>query len=242
MKKIFTSTNFFRYTFWTLFLLAIMLLSAFITMKIIIRGEVITVPNLTGETVEKAKVILLEKGLYLKQKSTQFSDKFSQGKIISQNPAPGSKLKRNKIVKVTVSAGSERIIVPDLVGKTLRAAEIILKERNLTKGLVAQAHSSRYSTGHIMAQNPEKATEKERTFPINLLVSQGGWEKKYIMPDLIGKELNWAITKLKERGFKVGTVRYTHYPGLDPETIIKQLPPSGYRVQKKILISFEVSR
>ncbi len=231
-----------KYTFWSLSLLALMLFSTLITMKIILKGDVVNVPDLKGKSLEEARQMLAQKGLYLIQKSTQFSMNVPKGKIMDQLPEPGSKIKRNNEVKIIVSAGKKSVIVPDLIGKNLPAAEIILKDNNLRKGLVVQVHSSRYSAGRIIAQTPEKEIEIESGSPVSLLVSQGSEEVKFIMPDLIGKKMEPAIAALQRFGFKVGMIRYTHYPGLESGIIIKQLPPNGYRVHRSNLISLEVSK
>ena len=62
------------------------------------------------------------------------------------------------------------------------------------------------------------------------------------MPDLIGKKSAPVISKLKRMDFRVGVVRYSYYPGLEPGIIIKLLPPHGYRIQKNNLITLEVSK
>ena len=227
---------------WFLSLLALMLFSTLITMKVILKGDVVRVPDLKGKSVEEAREELAHIGLYLVQKSTEFSMSIPAGKIMEQEPEPGSKIKRNKEVKVIVSAGKKKVKVPNLIGKDLLLAENILKKFNLKKGIIVQTHSPKYSAGRIMAQSPESGLEVESGTPISLLVSQGQEEEKFIMPDLIGKKLESTIPLLQKLGFRIGIIRYTHYPGLKPGIIIKQLPLSGYRVYKSNLISLEVSK
>jgi|Deesub1362B_J571_1020462.scaffolds.fasta_scaffold00506_6 serine/threonine-protein kinase len=231
-----------KFVIWSLFLFALMLFSTLISMKIILKGDIVRVPDLKGKSIEEAREELAQIGLYLVQKSIQFSMNIPAGKIMDQEPEPGSKIKRNKEVKVIISAGKEKVKMPDLIGKDLEIAESILKELNLKRGLVVQTHSSRYSAGRIIAQTPEKGLEVESGTPVSLLVSQGQEEEKFIMPDLIGKKLDLTILMLNKLGFKIGIIRYTHYPGLEPGIIIKQLPLSGYRVYKSNLISLEVSK
>ena len=93
-----------------------------------------------------------------------------------------------------------------------------------------------------MSHNPSPEAEAARDTRINLLVSQGGLEKKYLMPDLIGKHSSFLIARLKDLDFRVGDVRYAFYPGIDAGIIIKQFPPQGYPVQKRNLITLEVSK
>jgi beta-lactam-binding protein with PASTA domain len=62
------------------------------------------------------------------------------------------------------------------------------------------------------------------------------------MPDLIGKNAAKVMDQLKALDFKIGDFRHTYYPGLGKGIIIKQFPPDGYRIQKRNLITLEVSR
>jgi serine/threonine-protein kinase len=211
-------------------------------MKIILKEDVVRVPDLKGKSVDEAREELANIGLYLVQKATKFSMNVPFGKIMEQEPEPGSKIKRNKEVKVIVSAGRERVKVPNLIGKDLMEIKEILKKSNLRRGLIVQTHSPKFSAGRIIAQSPEPGLEVESGSRISLLVSQGYEEEKYIMPDLIGKKLETTIPLLQKLGFKIGIIRYTYYPGLEPGIIIKQLPLSGYRVYKSNLISLEVSK
>lgn len=70
-------------------------------------AEYIDVPTLTGKTFDEARQLLTELGLYItKADEDVFSDE-DVGKIISQSPLKGAKLKTGDIVTVTVSKGPE---------------------------------------------------------------------------------------------------------------------------------------
>jgi len=230
------------YLLYILSLLVLFFLSANISFQIVVKGEMVSLPNLIGKTLSEAKEELSNKKLSLVQKGTQFSSQWPPGQIIFQEPSPGSKIKQNKKVKVILSAGSERVIVPQLIGKNLQTVNSILKEAGLKKGKISQAHTAKYAAGKIMAQQPFPSEEAARNSSVSFLVSQGQREKKYLMPDLIGKRAEFVIAKLKEMYFKVENIRYVYYPGLESGIIIKQFPPQGFRIQKRNLITLEVSK
>ena len=230
------------YLLYILSLLVLFFLSANISFQIVAKGEMVSLPNLVGKTMSEAREELAKKRLSIVQKGTQFSSKWPQGQIIFQEPPPGSKIKVNKKVKVILSAGSERVTVPKLIGKNLQTVNSILKEVGLYKGKISQVHTSKYAAGKIMAQQPSPSEVVARNSPVNLLVSQGQREKKYLMPDLIGKQAEAVIAKLKAMNFKIEDIRYVYYPGLESGIIIKQFPPQGFRIQKRNLITLEVSK
>jgi beta-lactam-binding protein with PASTA domain len=224
-------------------LLIVFLLSAVLSSRVIQKGEIVSVPDISGKTPDEAGQDLARKRLSLQEKGIEFNDRYERGQIISQEPPAGSKIRINHPVRVTVSGGSELIEVPALVGRSLEAASKLLGENGLQRGLISQIHTSRYAAGRIMAQEPAPGVQKiKRTTPINFLVSQGESEPRYLMPDLIGRKAGPSLPRLRELGFRIADVRYAYYPGLDAGFIIKQSPPPGFGISKRSLIALEVSR
>ncbi len=224
-------------------LLIIFFSSAILASRLVQKGEMVTVPDLIGKNSAEAKAELAKKKLAAQEKAVEFSDRYEKGRVIAQDPSAGSKVRMNRAVKLTLSAGSEMVEVPGLVGQSLESASRILGEIGLPRGQISQIHTPRYAAGRIIAQEPSPSgTRISRSRPINFLVSQGEIELKYIMPDLIERSAASTITKLTHLGFKVGDVRYSYYPGRDPGIIIGQFPPGGYAIAKRNLITLEVSR
>jgi len=218
-------------------------LSAILATRFIQRGDFISVPDLAGQTVSEARAELAGKRLALQERGIEFSDRFEGGRIMLQDPPAGSRIRVNRTIKVMVSGGSEMIEVPQFTGRSLEAAVKILAEIGLQKGLVSQIHTPRYAAGRIIAQEPAPGPPRvRRNSAVDLLVSQGELEAKYVMPDLIERQAAVTIASLNGLGFRVADIRYSYYPGHDPGIIINQFPRAGYSVSKRSLISLEVSR
>jgi beta-lactam-binding protein with PASTA domain len=231
------------YSQFLLGLLIVFLSSAVLSSRIIQKGDIVSVPDISGKTVAAARAELGRKKLSLQEKGVEFNDRFERGEIISQEPPAGSKIRVDRFVRVVLSGGSEMVEVPALVGRSMEAATKILGENGLQRGLIAQIHTPRYAAGRIIAQEPAPGKAKiKRATPIQFLVSQGEAEPKYMMPDLIGRKFRPTIARLQDLGFKVADIRYSYYPGLDSGVIIKQFPPHGYGIARRSLISLEVSR
>ena len=217
-------------------------LSAVIFSQIILKGESVSVPDLTGKGLAEAKGLLEKKDLSLSQRGCEFNDQWPKGRIVRQVPAAGSKIRVTKVIQVFISSGSEKVAVPALEGRSLEAALPLLKDSGLFKGKLTQIHTPRFPAGKILAQRPQAKEAAERNSAIGLLVSQGDREERYVMPDLIGKNAATVIDQLKAMDFMIGDSRSTYYPGLGKGIIIKQSPPNGYKIQKRNLITLEVSR
>ncbi len=235
-KKIFNSILF------TLLFLNIFFLSSILSYQVMLKGERIKLPNLVGKSLEEAKNELAKKKLSVAQKGVQFNSRWEEGKIIYQDPSPGSRIKISKVVKIILSAGSEKVKVPQLVGKNLQSIGVALRDAGLRRGKTSQVHTSKYAAGKIIAQHPLASEEVGRSSYISLLLSQGENEKKFLMPDLLGKRADFVRAKLKEMEFNVGDVRYAYYPRLESGIVIKQFPRHGYLIQKRNLITLEVSK
>src|SRR5262245_10609398 len=115
--------------------------SALTAMRFAIRGREVDVPQLTGKTKEEAEELLKNRGLKLKISTSRFSSKVAEGRVLEQNPASGTRLKVDRTVKVLVSLGAQRFAVPNLVGTSLRAAQLTVAQRNLVLANTLYTHT-----------------------------------------------------------------------------------------------------
>lgn len=230
------------YALYALIYLILFFLAANLSSQIILRGELITLPDLKGKNLEEARLELAVKRTAIAILARQFDTRIEKGRIISQDPGPGSRVKANRTVNIVVSEGSERAAVPRLEGRSLEFAGQILKSSGLRRGRVSQIHTSEYSAGRIIAQQPPAEDIVGRNAAVDFLVSQGAWEAMYIMPDLIEKNAASVIRRLKELEFQVAEIHYSYYPGWEPGIVIKQIPVAGARILKRNQITLEVSK
>ncbi|MFW6131700.1 MAG: PASTA domain-containing protein [Candidatus Aminicenantaceae bacterium] len=232
----------FKIIFYVLIILNTFFIGAIIAFYIVQKGETISVPDLTGRSLEEARYELILRKLSIIKSGVQYNNKWKQDKIISQEPPPGSIVKANSIVKVILSAGSESIRIPNLIGKNLQNINKILADNDLRRKTIAQIHTKKYAAGKVITQLPEPYKEVPENAAISLLISQGEYEPRYVMPDLIGRRANPVMEELEKMGFKIGDLRYSYYEGLEKNIIIRQSPHQGYCVQKRNLITLEVSK
>lgn len=219
--------------------IVIMGISATITVIVLVKGEEVEVPDITGKPVDEAIDLLSHRGLFMK-KMTQFHPTVPEGKVISQDPRPKSRIKKNKKVKVYVSLGTQRTLTPSLIGKTLRAVAIEISEKGLNIGIISQAALGQ-EPGVIIAQEPPPDSEVNRGTPVNLLVSTGSREEELLMPDLIGKRAEKVIPWLEIKGFRISSIKNLPYAGVERGIILKQMPLPGWKLRKSQFISLEVS-
>jgi beta-lactam-binding protein with PASTA domain len=226
----------------SLLFLNLFFLSAIIFSQVLLKSEVVTLPDLVGKTVPQARAELTKKDLSLALKGTESSDRIEKGLIARQDPAAGSRIRVNTVIQVLTSSGSGVVTVPELAGKTLDETLTLLQAAGLTRGELTQVHTPRLPAGRILDQKPGPGTVVERGSSVGLLLSQGDLDDPYVMPDLIGLRAEGVIRRLNAWGFKIADLRYVYYPGAPGGLIVKQDPPNGFRIQKRGRISLEVSR
>lgn len=227
---------------YSLIFLILFFTSSILSYRTVLKGEMVTIPNLIGKTLEEAKNELIRKRLSIVQMGIQFDTRYGRGRVIFHEPSAGSKIKIDSAVKVILSAGKEKVFVPKIEGENFQNLSPLLQEAGIIRGTISHVHSPKDAAGKILAQYPPAQEEVGRGSAVSLLISEGEWEERYLMPDLIGRKAEDVIPWLEELNFKVEDVRDTYYPGLSSGIIIKQHPNQGYVIQKNFPITLEVSK
>jgi eukaryotic-like serine/threonine-protein kinase len=211
-----------------------------IGMRMALKTREVVVPTLTGKTVNEATALLVDAGLNLKvEEGRRIDPKIPAGQIVVQEPATGTRTRRERSVKVWVSAGPRSLIVPELGGESERTAQLRLQQEGLTLGPIAEIRSADFAAGTIVAQFP---APKSSGAQVALLVNRGERGARYVMPDLIGVNGERAAGVLRERGFRVAVVGDHPYPGVPAGVILRQNPSAGFQIAPGEPISLEVSR
>ncbi len=231
-----------RWCFLALVLASAGFVSCLTAMRFAIRGSEVTVPDLLGQTVREASRMTSLSELQIKLESHRFDDRTESDRIIAQTPSPGSKLKRNRNVRVVVSLGAKKIAVPDLRGESLRTTQIALLSRGLTLGVTSTVHSEDVEKDRIITQDPLPLTRLARSPRVSVLVSAGPSGRTYVMPNVVGNTLEEVSSSIGDSGLKLGALNYHFIPGLPKGTILKQNPPPGFKLVEGSSIDLEVCR
>jgi eukaryotic-like serine/threonine-protein kinase len=210
------------------------------SMRIALRSRDVIVPSLGGKTVNDASAALISSGLNLKVEDARRPDPtVPAGQILSQDPAAGTRTRRERSVKVWVSSGPHVKQIPLLVGESERSAQLRAQQDGLTLLPEAEIRSADYPVGAVIAQNPPQKTTADQ---VALLVNRGERSTTYVMPDLIGVNGDRAADVLRASGFRVSVVGDHPYPGVPAGIVLRQSPQGGFQVSPGDAISLEVSR
>lgn len=89
-----------------------------------------TVPGVIGRSVGEAQAAIAQAGLTSRVVENRFSTE-PVGRVLEQKPGAGVEMSRGEVVDLVVSAGTEEMIMPDVVGDGLTLARGILEARGL---------------------------------------------------------------------------------------------------------------
>jgi serine/threonine-protein kinase len=221
-------------------LLATYLIFAAIAVRVAVRARDVVVPDVVGASVTDATVALAGQDLQVRVDTAQRpSTEVPAGHVLGQEPVPGTSSRRQRSVRVWLSAGPKVAYMPSLTGEGERAAAIRLSQEGLDAPEIAEIRSEEFSADQVVAQDPPPGRPAAS---VQLLVSRGAGDATYVMPDLIGLGGDAAAAVLRQQGFRVSFVAQQNASGLPAGLIVRQTPAGGYQVQPGAAISLEVAR
>ena len=221
-------------------LIATYVLAAAAGMRLATRAREVTVPDFTNKTASEATVEASTLGFGLKVDDSRRPDAaIAAGRVLTQDPTPGSVARTQRTVRVWLSAGQRVAAVPALTGESQRTAELRLAQSGLAVAAISEIDSPAYGADVVVAQDPPASTGATR---IALLVNRGQQAVNYVMPDLIGVNGERAADLLRARDFRVALASVAPYPGAGAGTVVRQSPQAGFQLAPGEPISLEVSR
>lgn len=221
-------------------LLLTYVLFAAAAMRVALKTREVEVPALAGRTINDARTVVADAGLNLRvEEGARVDPKVPAGQVIAQEPAAGLRTRKERTVKVWVSAGPRATVIPSLIGESERTAQLRIEQAGLGLTAASEIRSADYASGAVVAQTPPAKTSAAG---VALLINRGERGLTYVMPDLIGVNGDRAADLLRARGFRVAVVGEHPYPGVPGGIVLRQNPQAGFQISPGETISLEISR
>ena len=203
-------------------------------------SEMVKVPDVTGKTYEEAQKELNKYDLGI-HKSTAPSDSVAKGKIISQDPADGKKVKKHTTVNVVISSGEEAKMttIPNVVGMSEADAEKALQDKNLVVKKGDPVYSDDVEQGEVVSVSPSEGAEVKEGTTVTLVISKGN--QPATVPKLTGKSQSDAEAALSQAGLS-GNATEDYSDTVEEGVIISQDTDAGKEVSKGTTIGYVVSK
>jgi len=194
-------------------LFAVLLVITQVSLKVITRhNQVIIVPDFTDLSVADAKILAKRHHIRTEVTDSVYVKRMEKGHVFSQNPAPGSKVKKDRNIKLTINAHSTKMVkMPNLVGYSLRQAKAEILGSGLTMGRLMYRED--LATNNVLDQfiagrYVAPGTDVEAESPVDLLLGLSPDESDTFIPYLVGFTLPVAKENLFENSLNLGNVSY----------------------------------
>ena len=256
----------FKFALLALVLVIVAMVSALTAMRFAIHGQEVAVPPLVGLAPAEAERAAAGLGLQLSIERQYYSPQIPEGRIMSQLPLPGTKVRRGWQVRVAQSLGPTRVAIPDVTGQSEHAAELNIRRRGLDITSMAQVAAPGIPADQVLAQSPSANATQVAAPNISLLVTAAANPQAFVMPSFIGQSLGSVSRILQDTGFRLGNVSVAA-PAAEPagdaaanpgaasaasapvappvqaspfSIIVSQIPAAGQKVIAGATVNFEV--
>ena len=203
--------------------LVVLTLFALLILPMITEVPEVTVPDVSGLTVDEATEKLTNNGLEVSASTRdEASDEVDEGKVIETDPKMGRTVKEGTEVTLIVSTGPDVVKIEDYTGDNYIEVKTKLEMQGLeveVENRETEQNVSEEDSQLIIGQSVEAGEELKKGETIVLYIPI---IKEYF-PDIVGEE--WTVSQTErwaeENGVKL-TIKYQATSNYTPGTIIKQ--------------------
>jgi eukaryotic-like serine/threonine-protein kinase len=224
-----------------LFILSsIAFLSALTAMRFAIQGREVAMPDVVGKGAVPAQQILHGRGVGMKVEDRIFSN-LPADTVVRQSPPPNMRVKTGQSAHVVLSLGPQKVTIPQLQDRSLRAAQVELLRGGMQLGEVSSAYLPGDVTDTVTEQDPAPGHTEVTGPHVNLLVSLGPRPAAYVMPELTGLPITEAQAELGSAGLRLSKLTPQPAPDSAAGTVVSQTPARGQRVDSSSTIELQVA-
>jgi serine/threonine-protein kinase len=202
-------------------------------------GSRIVVPSVVGASVEEANAALTPLGLRSEVIEKRFDEDIAAGKILESDPSGGDKIDAGGSVKLIVSKGQERYVIPVLTGLTPEAAIKSLTTQPLKSAGIVEEFNSTIPKGLVISTNPSNGQKVKRDTPVTILVSKG--VEEIALTTYVGQSGDQAQNELTDAGFNVES-SFAYSETIAAGAVISQAPSGIVSAPKGSTITLVVSK
>jgi serine/threonine-protein kinase len=192
----------------------------------------VTVPDLTGLTVDQAAQRLAGAGLALGQQSQRSDKTVPAGELLSWT-GEGGQLPKGSRVDVVVSTGKPTVPVPNVQGKTFADAQAALAAVGLT-AVEDDEFNDAVPKGQVAQTNPPAGAAATVGSQVTVTVSKG--PDLVTVPDVRGRTVDAATQILEQAGFRVSEV-----VGSPDHTVFVTNPMGGTQAKRGSAVALYTS-
>jgi serine/threonine-protein kinase len=202
-------------------------------------GSRVVVPSTIGATQSEVTAALSPLGLTSVVSEQQFSEDIAQGLVIQSLPQGGGRVDQGGVVKLIISKGPERYLLPSISGLTPDAAVKVLSKFPISLQPNSEEFTAKVPKGYVIDSNPPAGEKVKRDALVVIRVSKG--IEQIALTSYIGKSSDQALNELQSAGFNVVSTYGFSETQLAGE-VISQKPAGGGTADKGAKITLVISK
>lgn len=202
---------YFRNIFWIIICIFSLIIGASILLNLITNhGKSIEVPDFTNMTVSEAKYNAGIKHIKVDVIDSVYVKRMRKGAVFSQNPKPGAAVKKGRKIRLVVNSMTpKKVMMPNLVGYSMRQAHAELISRSLNLGRLIYIDDM--ATNNVIRQvykNREiKPGEQINSgSEIDLVVGLNSSENQTTVPNVTGMKYLRAVNVVHDYSLNVSNL------------------------------------
>ena len=197
--------------------------------------------NVRNKNLEYAQNVLMSEGYKSLISDTLFSALYEPGTVVDQYPVPNTRVKEGRTVRLKISRPEKMVSIPDLIGRSLRSAELALDQVGLEVDTVYKEYNSDVPSGNVTWQYPKGGDMLNKGMGLHLTISLGVPPNFFQVPNLFGLSKKKAILDIEKAGFQLGKIFYRQNEDLIPYTVLDQSIAAETVFEKPTTIDLTVS-
>lgn len=191
-----------------------------------------------GDLTQTRALLTLERSRLRGRVDFAYSSSVPRGLVMGQRPRGGTDLRRDSVVRLVVSRGPSRVVVPALAGVPESQAKRDLERLGL-EVKVDRRPDEVVPKGQVVRQDPPAETVLSGGDTVHVVVSQGPLIRS--VPDLAGVAVEGAMFTLGRAGLALGTVSQADDAAVPTGAVIGTNPPAGTLIDRDSPVDVVVS-
>lgn len=198
----------------------------------------VTVPDVSGQTVEKATEMIEVAGLEVGNITEEATATVDEGLVIRTSPAAKTTRRQGSKIDIVVATAALASI-PDVVDKESDTARQELEALGF-QVTIKEEYSEKVVQGLVIKTDPEANSSAEKGAKITLYVSKG--VAPQVVPNVVGKSQENATQILQTAGFSIGTITQEYSSSVTAGQVISTDPVANTELAKGSIINLVISK
>ncbi len=195
--------------------------------------ERVAVPNLRNKILNQASIAISKAGLEFGSLRRDFSETIAEDYVIIQDPPAGGRVDKGTFVNIVVSKGRRPQKTPNVSGKNVEEAKIIITNDGLT-AVVQESFDDDVPAGEVITQSPATGVPINKGESVTISVSKG--PELFSIPNVKGDSEGDANDKLVGDGFTVEVKTSVSEPE-SYDLVVTQNPEAASQAEKGALVT-----